>query len=166
MTDDTVRFGLPQIATGQAQKEVTHNEALARIDMLLHPVVETMALAVPPADPAAGRGWIVAAGGSGAWAGRAGQLAVWTDGGWRFATPVAGMLAWVTDSGVHARWTGETWALGHWPVAALVVGGRPVVGAQQPAIATPAGGETVDIQARSAISALLGALRNHGLITT
>lgn len=166
MTDDTARFALPQIAVGQAQKEVTHNEALARIDGLLHPVVETMALAVPPTDPAAGRGWIVAAGADGAWQGRAGQLAFWTEGGWRFVDPVPGMLVWVVDAGLHARWTGAEWAMGVWPVTALTIAGERVVGVRQPAIPMPSAGEIVDIQSRNAIGAILTALRNHGLITT
>ena len=35
-SDATPRWALPQLFAGQAQKEVFHNEALARIDMLLH----------------------------------------------------------------------------------------------------------------------------------
>ena len=66
MADVTARFALPVLKAGQAQKEVTHNEALARVDALLHPVVESMALAVPPPAPEPGRGWLVAAAPSGA----------------------------------------------------------------------------------------------------
>ena len=36
----TVRFALPLIAPGQAQKEAYHNEALAAIDAALHACVE------------------------------------------------------------------------------------------------------------------------------
>ena len=34
------RFDLPLLAVSQAQKEITHNEALILIDALLHPVAE------------------------------------------------------------------------------------------------------------------------------
>ncbi|HLZ79899.1 MAG TPA: hypothetical protein VKQ09_11235 [Sphingomonas sp.] len=39
MSDATTRFALPLIAPGQAQKELFHNEALARVDALLQPSV-------------------------------------------------------------------------------------------------------------------------------
>ena len=42
----TDRFALPLLAAAQAQKEVTHNEALARVDALLHAVVVAVGLAV------------------------------------------------------------------------------------------------------------------------
>ncbi len=35
--ETTARLGLPLLATGQAQKETTHNEALALIDLAPHP---------------------------------------------------------------------------------------------------------------------------------
>jgi hypothetical protein len=164
--DGTGRFEMPRLVAGQAQKEITHNEALACIDMLLHPAVETMLLAVPPGAPAIGATWIVAAGADGAWAGKSGLLATWTDGGWRFARPVAGMAIWVADRGVHARWTGTAWTIGPWPTAGIACDGVQVVGTRQPAIAAPTGGATIDNEARTALSAVLNALRNHGLITT
>lgn len=164
--DGTGRFGMPRLVAGQAQKEVTHNEALACLDMLLHPAVETMLLAVPPGAPAIGAAWIIAAGAEGQWVGKSGQLACWTDGGWRFSVPVAGMAVWVIDHGLHARWTGSAWSTGPWPTAGVTCDGVQVVGARQPAITAPTGGTTVDAEARAALSAVLNALRNHGLITT
>jgi hypothetical protein len=38
------------------------------------------------------------------------------------------------------------------------------VGPRQPGIAPPAGGATLDVEARSAIAAILAALTAHGLI--
>jgi hypothetical protein len=46
------------------------------------------------------------------------------------------------------------------------VGGQQVVGSQAAAIASPSGGATVDAEARTAIDAILAALRAHGLIGT
>ncbi|WP_076070695.1 DUF2793 domain-containing protein [Sphingomonas montana] len=166
MADESVRFGLPWILSGQGQKEVTHNEALAIVDMALHPVVETLMLAVPPGDPVIGRAWAVPPDAVGAWAGRRGQIAGWTDGGWRFVLPALGMLAWVVDRGLHAYWTGTTWSTGPFPAAGLACDGLPVVGARQPAIADMAGGTTVDVEARATLISILLALRNHGLIAT
>lgn len=44
------------------------------------------------------------------------------------------------------------------------VGGTKVVGSQQGAITAPTGGATIDSQARTAINAILSAMRTHGLI--
>lgn len=44
------------------------------------------------------------------------------------------------------------------------VDGTKVVGSQQGAITAPTGGATIDSQARTAISAILSAMRTHGLI--
>ncbi len=69
MTERSARFGLPFILPGQAQKEAFHNEALAALDGLVHSAVSGVASA-PPAEPAEGEGWVVAAGASGSGRGR------------------------------------------------------------------------------------------------
>jgi hypothetical protein len=50
--------------------------------------------------------------------------------------------------------------------AGLVVDGVPVVGSQKTAVADPAGGGVIDVQARAAVMAILARLRAHGLIAT
>jgi hypothetical protein len=50
----------PLLQAGQAQKELTHNEALALIDMLLHAQVESMTVATPPGGAVVGQCWVVA----------------------------------------------------------------------------------------------------------
>ncbi len=73
MTDTLVtpRFSLPLLATAQAQKELTHNEALLLIDALLHGTVEGGPVSDPPPAPAAGQCWLVGASPTGEWAGQA-----------------------------------------------------------------------------------------------
>ncbi len=165
MSDDqTARWALPLLHAGQAQKEMFHNEALALIDMLLHGVVESADLNAPPVAPAAGQGWIVGADATGAWAGRAGAIAGWTAGGWRFATPREGLSMIVSDRG-HAMIYGDgAWRDGPLRGDGLFVGNIRVVGAQAPAIADPSGGNIADVEARAALAAILTALRGHGLI--
>jgi len=82
MADESNRWDLPFIVSGQAQKEVTHNEALARIDALLHPVVEAVGLVAPPVAPLPGQGWIIGAGATGDWSGHDGALALSSENGW------------------------------------------------------------------------------------
>jgi hypothetical protein len=83
MGETSARLGLPFLAVGQAQKELTHNEALALIDLALHAGVEAVGTNVPPAAPVEGQAWIVGSAPSGAWTGRSQALAGWTPGGWR-----------------------------------------------------------------------------------
>lgn len=57
-----------------------------------HPSAKNRTTTAPPASPAAGDTYIVAAAATGAWAGKDGQIAVW-DGAnavWVFGTPRAG----------------------------------------------------------------------------
>lgn len=163
MTDTTARFALPLIASGQAQKEVFHNEALTRIDALLEPVVEAVALNDPPAAPAPGQCWIVGASPTGVWIGAAQAIAAWTDGGWRFLGPVIATTVWSRADALFARFDGNNWILGEIPAARIVIGGVQVVGMQQSAVAAPAGGAVVDNEARSAVAGLIAVLKSHGL---
>jgi hypothetical protein len=164
MSDTTARLGLPMIRPGQAQKELSHNEALAIIDLLIDAQVVGVALNVPPTTPAPGATWIVGAAPSGAWTGQAGRLAGWTEGGWRFVVPFEGMAVWVSQDAVIARFSAGVWISGDLTGHRVMVDGVPVVGPQQAAVADPAGGTTIDAQARAALVAALAALRNHGLI--
>ncbi|MFZ4687734.1 MAG: DUF2793 domain-containing protein [Polymorphobacter sp.] len=160
--DETLRHRLPLLAMGQAQKEVTHNEALITIDRQLHPAVLTRGLTVPPAIPAAGDSYIVAPGATGPWAGKADQLALFDGHGWTFDTPGRGCLAWIIDEASFAVFD-LGWSVGGWPVTALRIGGHQVLGSAPAAIAAASGGTVVDVEARSSIAAILALLRDQGL---
>ncbi|WCT73684.1 DUF2793 domain-containing protein [Sphingomonas naphthae] len=144
MSEQSTRFDLPYLQAGQAQKELFHNEALATIDLLLHANARNFADA-PPAGPAIGECWIVGDAPTGAWAGRAGALAGFTGGGWRFAAPQPGMAVWLTDPGLRACYHHAAWHVGD-------------------AVPETGGGTTIDTEARAAIGAILVALKTQGLI--
>ncbi len=93
MSDQTANLSLPYILPSQAQKHVTHNEALQRLDAAVQLVV-TASLSSPPAVAAEGDCYLVAAGASGTWAGKSGQLAFRQDGAWIFVQPRTGWRAW------------------------------------------------------------------------
>jgi hypothetical protein len=98
--DDTPNLALPYLAPAQAQKHVTHNEALRMLDAVVQLSVVDRDLMTPPASPTEGERHIVAAGATGAWAGRDGQVAMWRDGAWGFSQPRPGWLAWVAAESV------------------------------------------------------------------
>lgn len=95
----TLKLALPELTVGQAGKELTHNQALAILDQLVQPVVLDKDLATPPGSPANGAAYLVAAGATGAWAGKSGQIAFWLTSvaAWTFVVPVNGWSVWVDD---------------------------------------------------------------------
>ncbi|WID98771.1 DUF2793 domain-containing protein [Bosea vestrisii] len=106
---DTPRLGLPLLAAGQAQKHVTHNDALMRLDALVHLVVASRTQTVPPSAPEETSAYIVPADGTGVFAGHQDDLAIFEDGAWSFLPPRAGWQAWVSDEAEHHVWTGTQW---------------------------------------------------------
>src|SRR3546814_21161687 len=81
MSEETsTRLALPLLNPGQAQKEMTHNEALTLLDLTLGAFVRDIGVAEPPAAPAIGDCWLIGAAPVGAWAGQAHALAGWTAG--------------------------------------------------------------------------------------
>ncbi|MEZ0243825.1 MAG: DUF2793 domain-containing protein [Sphingomonas sp.] len=164
MTDlPTPRLALPMLQPGQAQKEMYHNEALARLDLAVQPAVIAAGGNIPPEEPEPGQAWILGGAPTGAWAGNARAIAGWTAGGWRFLAPHEGMTAWVVEDAGFAVFSEGSWITGA-AHGRLIVDGEQVVGARGDAIEEPEGGSTVDAEARSAIVGILVALREHGLI--
>jgi hypothetical protein len=109
---ETTNLALPLIAAAQAQKHVTHNEALLVVDALLNCAVLDKDLAAPPGAPSDGQRWIVGPAPTGAWAGKEGQIAAWQDGVWRFYPPRAGFLAFVVDEPGLYYHDGAAWQPG------------------------------------------------------
>jgi hypothetical protein len=106
---DTPLLGLPLIAAEQAQKHVTHNEALAILDAIVQLSVKDRDLAMPPGSPAEGDRYIVAASPTDAWAGHVGDVAAWQEGAWAFFEPREGWLAYVADEDVALAFSGSGW---------------------------------------------------------
>lgn len=105
------RIGLPYLDAAQAQKHVTMNEALARLDVVAAGQVETMAQASPPGSPAEGEAHIVGSGATGAWTGQDDRVAVFLNGGWDFIAPWIGWRLWVAGESRPAIYDGIGWQL-------------------------------------------------------
>lgn len=95
MAETSPRLLLPYLQAAQAQKHVTHNEALRRLDGLVNLTVEDRSRSAPPANPVEGAAYLVAAGATGLWAGWSGDVALWTDGAWLRLPARIGWRAWV-----------------------------------------------------------------------
>src|SRR6056297_679527 len=109
MSETSTLLSLPYIQPAQAQKHVTHNEALRMLDALVQLAVESRALTEPPAAAVDGARYIVAAGATGDWAGQDQAVALNAGGGWLFLTPNVGWQAHVADEGIRVTWQGSVW---------------------------------------------------------
>lgn len=109
MPNETPKLSLPFIMPAQAQKHVTHNEAIERLDLIVQLTLEGTSATVPPASPVAGQAWALGASPSGAWAGEGGKIASWHGGGWMFVTPQEGWMAWCKDASDLKVRTGGSW---------------------------------------------------------
>lgn|GEM_PF-511742 len=111
MPDDSPNLGLPYLAAAQAQKHVTMNEALRRLDALVQPTIETRSLLAEPSAPTDGTAYILPIGKSGtAWAApAANSLALWQDGLWTFLTPKIGWQVFARDEKSILAFDGTAW---------------------------------------------------------
>ena len=107
--DQTPLLSLPYIQGAQAQKHVTHNEALEQLDLLVQLVIETQNATTPPTSPLEGQAWIIGTGATGAWVSNTGDIAAWRGGGWLFVTPQTGWRAWDKTAGSVIAFNGTTW---------------------------------------------------------
>ena len=109
--DQTPNLLLPYILAAQAQKHVTHNDAIRRLDAIVQLAVADRNLSAPPGSPVEGQRYIVASSPTGAWAGHTNEIAAYQDGAWALYAPLEGWLAWIADEDVLVNWTGSAWAL-------------------------------------------------------
>ena len=106
MSQTSPTLELPLVMPAQAQKHVTVNEALMRLDALVQAVVESRSVTAEPATPDEGAAWIIPAGASGdAWSSlEAGDIAVWRDGYWTAFSPANGWRVSVADEQASLFW--------------------------------------------------------------
>jgi hypothetical protein len=142
-TSASPRYDLAFLFAGQAQKEFAVNEAHARIDALLHPAIEGVATA-PPGSPGDGECWLVDAGATGDWTAHDGEMACFEAGNWIFVVPRDGMRLLDRSTGQLMLYR-SAWTMAAAPTA-------------------PAGGATVDAEARAAIAELIAALADAGIL--
>ena len=94
MSDLSARLDLPLIKPSQAQKHVTHNEALQILDGLVQAVLEETGAETPPFEPVVGQLFALGPSPTGDWAGQADMLALRIEEAWLFLNPQDGWRAW------------------------------------------------------------------------
>jgi hypothetical protein len=109
MSDTSPNLDLPFLLPAQAQKHVTHNEALERLDLFVQLTVQRFDAETPPAAPPEGRIWALGPAPGGDWAGQAGRLATFLGGAWAFLDPREGWRAWGLAEAQLRVWRGTAW---------------------------------------------------------
>jgi hypothetical protein len=108
---DTARLALPYLAAGQAQKHVTVNESLRRLDALVQLSAISATTAAQPGSPGDGDIYLLPSGKTGAvWGAMAdGALAYFRDGAWEQLTPKAGWRCYSQDTDALYARGASTW---------------------------------------------------------
>lgn len=150
MSQTSPTLSLPYIQPAQAQKHVTHNEALRILDAVTQLSVLNVTLTEPPAQNADGDRYIVAEAATGVWAGQENNVAVWVDSTWQFFAPNIGWRADIASSGEEIRFDGTNWQS---------AGGGAVDLQNVPALGV---GTTADATNKLAVSADATLLTNAG----
>lgn len=105
----TAQLGLPLIAPAQAQKHVTVNEAIVRLDAATQLRVASSSVSLPPPSPVEGNSYLVPNGASGEWRGNGGGIAVSCNGGWIYLSPKRGWRVWDESRSSNLTFDGVNW---------------------------------------------------------
>ncbi|UXN60845.1 DUF2793 domain-containing protein [Phyllobacterium zundukense] len=109
MDQTTTNLKLPYIAPSQAQKHVTHNEAIRALDALVQLSVMSRKLKNAPPESSEGDRYIIASEAVVPWAGKTDQIAAWQDDAWAFLQPQEGWHAWVAEEQTFVVFERNSW---------------------------------------------------------
>lgn len=119
-----IRFDAPsRFTSGYLAEQVRALIARAGILEAARPTYEVQSLGsnTPPGSPVTNDMYVVGTSPTGAWAGRANNLAQWTGSAWLFTAPDHGITVVSVATGIVSVWNGTAWttfqtALGYTPV--------------------------------------------------
>lgn len=106
----TPRLVVPLMEAAQAQKHLTHNEAIRIFDIVCQLSVKSRVITAPPGSPAQGDCYIIPSGATGAWAGLTGKVAGYSDTSWLILTPKLGWLCYVEAENLFVKYVSGVWA--------------------------------------------------------
>jgi hypothetical protein len=103
------KLNLPYLITAQAQKEVTHNDALTLLDIFTRPVVKSLGVNTPPVSPVVGDCHIIGSSPTDAFTGYAHAIACYDANGWVFAMPFTWLDVVNEDDQTRYLYDGSAW---------------------------------------------------------
>ncbi|MBE8191001.1 MAG: DUF2793 domain-containing protein [Alphaproteobacteria bacterium] len=109
MTDQTPNLALDYLMPDQAQKHITINDSLRRLDALVHLSVVNRSTTNPPTAPANGVRYLVPQTAQGEWATHENQIAFYEDTGWQYLVPRIGWRLWDEAENIYLIYNGTIW---------------------------------------------------------
>jgi hypothetical protein len=106
---DSANLQIPYLEGAQAQKHVTVNDGLRKLDALVLLAVEDRDLTAPPVSPPDGARYLPKATATGTWSGKENHIAHYVDGAWEFYPPREGFIAYLRDEDAIYVYDGSAW---------------------------------------------------------
>jgi hypothetical protein len=155
MTTTSPLLGTNLWDSGITQPDLVFNDAIRQYDALIAGLILSRTTDAEPGSPSEGDAYIMTGSASGTdWATfDEHDIAVFSGAVWKQYAPGGRVQMLVDDDNEIVYWTGSAWAVG-------------VVLTADSKISDPAGGGTVDAEARTAINAIIDALESHGITAT
>jgi hypothetical protein len=100
---------LPELLEAQPNAHLIFNTNLRIMEALVVARIVDTALATPPGSPAESSVYFVATSPTGAWSGKAGELAIYIQGAWYFVPLYTGQEFYVVSATARQRWNGSAW---------------------------------------------------------
>ncbi len=135
---NTYNFALPLVQAAQAQKHVTVNEALARLDAVAQLRLIDIDVVSPPVA-VDGAAYGIGSSATGDWAGQDGDIAIYSNGSWVFLTPQFGWKAWDETANVGLLHDGTQW---HNDAIVVASSGAAIIGRIAETVLVIGGGST------------------------
>ena len=148
MSNNSLQLSMPYIQGGQAQKHITHNEAIRTLDTITQLSVISQAT-TPDAGAVEGDRYIVAPGASGDFAGQEGNIAMLEGGFWAFFPAKTGWIAHDQSNDGMFVFNGNDWT--------PTVGGANVTSTDRMGV-----NATADATNRLAVSSAASLLTHEG----
>lgn len=108
MPDNSIHLGLQYLQNSQTQKHVSLNSSLTRLDNII--MLSADILNTPPLNPNEGDRFIIGNNPSGAWQGKAGQIAAFINLGYEYYIPKIGFIAFDKTNSKFIYFNGIIWA--------------------------------------------------------
>ena len=105
----TANLSLPLILSSQAQKHVTHNEALLTLDAIVQLCVHSRNINAIPENIDQDNQFIIGENPQGAFEGHAFEIAIFQNNAWVFYKANAGWLAWLKSENQFVVFDGQEW---------------------------------------------------------
>lgn len=149
-------LGLTELVASQAVPESAVNQIARLLEQgALSFSVKDKDLTAPPGSPAEGDAYVIAASPTGAWSGKAKNVAFLMNGGWIFIAPKEGMRAWMADEAARYTYTSSAWVADSLSTVTLDTDGTLAANSDAKVASQKATKTYVDTSVAAAVTGLL-----------